>query len=299
MRAIVAVVVAFVAMSAFVFGLSVAPWFALGLDGVLEPGRFRTFLAVDLYAAAVGAIGAWLAGALCLRIGRARGAVVVLALLCFGGGSVNAVGQLKKSEPGARGPGVTVSDAIAARKEPAWFALLMPCLGVVGVLGGGRRRDRVDVATEYSTEVLIRAAPATVWRILTDSTGYAGWNPEVIAIDGPMVRDGRIKARVRLGDGAIRAVAMRVTAFEPPSRVQWTGGLPLGLFTGVRTFTVAAGDGGSRFRMHLRMSGRLAPMILASVGDRQPEIDRFSAALKARAEQSEGEERRPAAAAPR
>jgi len=37
--------------------------------------------------------------------------------------------------------------------------------------------------------------------------------------------------------------------------------------------------------MHLRMSGPLAPLILKSVGDRQPEIDTFSAALRARAEQ--------------
>jgi hypothetical protein len=53
---------------------------------------------------------------------------------------------------------------------------------------------------------------------------------------------------------------MRVTAFETPSRMEWTGGLPLGLFVGRRTFTVK------------------------SVGDRQPEIDSFSAALKAHAE---------------
>jgi hypothetical protein len=36
--------------------------------------------------------------------------------------------------------------------------------------------------------------------------------------------------------------------------------------------------------MHLRMIGPLAAMILKSVGDRQPEIDRFSRGLKERAE---------------
>jgi hypothetical protein len=38
--------------------------------------------------------------------------------------------------------------------------------------------------------------------------------------------------------------------------------------------------------MHLHMSGPLAPLILKSVGDRQPEIDSFSAALRAHAERS-------------
>jgi hypothetical protein len=32
------------------------------------------------------------------------------------------------------------------------------------------------------------------------------------------------------------------------------------------------------------MSGLLSPMIIKSVGDRQPEVDSFAAALKARAE---------------
>jgi hypothetical protein len=35
--------------------------------------------------------------------------------------------------------------------------------------------------------------------------------------------------------------------------------------------------------MQLKMSGPMLGMILRSVGDRQPEIDSFSAALKARA----------------
>ena len=36
--------------------------------------------------------------------------------------------------------------------------------------------------------------------------------------------------------------------------------------------------------MHLSMTGLLAPLILKSVGDRQPEFDSFSAALKKHAE---------------
>jgi len=66
--------------------------------------------------------------------------------------------------------------------------------------------------------------------------------------------------------------------------MEWKGGLPFGLFVGRRIFTVVPTNGGTEFRMHLRMSGPLCSLILKSVGDRQPEIDRFSAALKARAE---------------
>ena len=65
-----------------------------------------------------------------------------------------------------------------------------------------------------------------------------------------------------------------------------SGGLPLGLFVGRRTFTLTATPGGAQFRLHLHMSGVLAPLILKSVGDRQPEIDSFSSALKLRCEKT-------------
>ncbi len=141
---------------------------------------------------------------------------------------------------------------------------------------------------EYTASINILAPPEAVWRILTDVGGYANWNPEILAIEGRLGSKARIRARVKLGDGAIRMVPMRVITFDPPRKMQWKGGLPLGLFTGLRTFTVAANEGpalgATRFTLRHRMSGPLAPLILKSVGNRQPEIDAFAAALKARAE---------------
>ena len=100
--------------------------------------------------------------------------------------------------------------------------------------------------------------------MLTDAASYASWNPEIVAVAGRFAAGERIRVRVRLGDGAIRSLRMRVTEFAAPTRMQWTGGMPLGLFTGVRTFTVAGEGAGARFRMHVRMSGPLAPAIVRS-----------------------------------
>jgi hypothetical protein len=136
----------------------------------------------------------------------------------------------------------------------------------------------------YTTTLPIQAPPEIVWRILVEAGAYGEWNPEIVAISGRIAANERLKARVRLGSGAVRGVGLRVTAFDPPRRMEWTGGLPFGLFVGVRTLTVRPMNGGSEFQMDLSMTGPLAPMILKSVGDRQPEIDRFSAALKAHAE---------------
>lgn len=138
--------------------------------------------------------------------------------------------------------------------------------------------------TEYTTMVVIDAPPERVWQILTDASGYREWNPEIIDVEGRMALGERIVARVRLGDGALRRVPMKVTRFETPSRMEWVGGIPLGMFVGRRTFTVTPRAGGTEFRLHLQMSGLLSRLIVKSVGDRQPEVDSFSASLKRRAE---------------
>ena len=138
--------------------------------------------------------------------------------------------------------------------------------------------------TEYSTMVVINAPPERVWQVLTDAGAYQEWNPEIVGVEGNMALGERIVARVRLGDGALRRVPMRVSRFEVPSRMEWLGGLPLGLFVGRRTFTVTPRSGGSEFRLQLEMSGLLSRLIAKSVGDRQPEVDSFSSALKRRVE---------------
>jgi uncharacterized protein YndB with AHSA1/START domain len=137
---------------------------------------------------------------------------------------------------------------------------------------------------EYVTTAVIDAPPARVWDIVTNAAGYHEWNPEITNIEGQMASGARIVARVKLGSGAVRRVPMRVTAFDAPARMEWTGGLPFGLFVGRRTFTVAPNAGGAEFRLHLSMTGPLSRWIVKSVGDRQPEVDSFAAALKARAE---------------
>jgi hypothetical protein len=138
--------------------------------------------------------------------------------------------------------------------------------------------------SEYVTVATIRATADQVWAILADASGYAAWNPEIIGIEGRFAADARFKARVRLGNGAVRSISMKVTRFEPPSRMEWIGGLPLGLFVGRRMYTVTPHGGVTEFHMQLNMTGLLAPFIIRSVGDRQAEIDGFSAALKRRAE---------------
>jgi hypothetical protein len=137
---------------------------------------------------------------------------------------------------------------------------------------------------EFITKSTIHAAPQRVWQMLTSADSYAEWNPEIVRIEGQMALGERIRAHVKVGSGAIRLVPLRVTGFEAPSRMEWTGGLPLRLFTGRRIFIVTPVDGAVEFRMLVQMSGLLASLMVKAVGNRQVEIDAFSSALKTRAE---------------
>jgi uncharacterized protein YndB with AHSA1/START domain len=287
MRSVVTVIVAFVALNVFILLASLAPWYILGVDGLLEPNQFKTPPAFDVYAVLVGIFGSVQAGRWCGRMAESRIAVIVLALLCFAGGTINSLAQSEKPDPGFREPGLSVLRAISERKEPDWFIFLMPMVGLLGVMYGGRRAGQSPSKIfEFVTVANIRAQPASVWEILTNPASYEKWNPEIVAIAGQMGFGERIKARVKVGSGAIRTVPLRVTTFEPPTRMDWTGGLPLGYFTGLRILTVTPKDGQTEFRMVVCMSGPLAPSIVKSVGNRQKEIDGFSAALKEYAERT-------------
>lgn len=72
---------------------------------------------------------------------------MVLALLAFAGGLVNHFGQQHKPEPGPRPAGISVIDAVAQRKEPDWFTLLVPVLNAAAIVIGGTRLVRPSVAT--------------------------------------------------------------------------------------------------------------------------------------------------------
>ncbi len=139
----------------------------------------------------------------------------------------------------------------------------------------------------FSTTTSIQAAPEAVWNVLTDASGYGAWNPEIKRIDGTIAPGERIKCHVVLHGGKIQPVGVRVTEFDPPRRMVWKGGLPLGLFTGRRMFTLTPREGGTvEFNLTLEFTGPLAGAIVGTLGDRQPDIDALAAGLKARVERA-------------
>jgi len=64
----------------------------------------------------------------------------------------------------------------------------------------------------------------------------------------------------------------------------WTGGMPLGLFKGVRTFTLTPAGDGTRFAMREEFTGPVLPLIWRSMRNLGPAFAQFAHGLKARAE---------------
>jgi len=134
----------------------------------------------------------------------------------------------------------------------------------------------------FGTSVSIAAPAERVWAILTDASRYPSWNPTVSAVDGHIVQGGRITVHAVISPG--RAFPVTVTTLDPERRMVWRGGLPLGLFTGERIFTLTPAADAVEFSMRETFTGLLAPLIGRSIPDLQPAFNDFAAALKREAE---------------
>ena len=135
----------------------------------------------------------------------------------------------------------------------------------------------------FSASTNIKASADTIWKILTDAPRYPSWDPGVDRIEGTIAPGAKLTAYTKLSPN--RAFPVKVTEFVPGSTMVWSGGMPLGLFKGVRTFTLAPkGDGSTDFSLREEFSGPLLFLIGRTIPDLTKTFRDFAAGLKARAE---------------
>ena len=136
----------------------------------------------------------------------------------------------------------------------------------------------------FEASALINATPDGIWAILVDGTHYPDWDSGVLRVDGRIAPGETIK--VVSGANPGRTFPVKVSEFSPGRSMTWSGGMPLGLFKGVRTFTLApAADGATRFNLREEYSGPLLSMMWRSMPDLGPSFAQFATGLKRRAEQ--------------
>lgn len=137
---------------------------------------------------------------------------------------------------------------------------------------------------EIRTEIEIDALPEAVWEVLADIDSYEGWNSHVTHARGELREGESIEITVdRVGEKS-RTMTVRVSAVEPPRRLQWTGTVgSKWVFEGQHTFDVhSLANGRSRVVNRERVSGLLTPFVLSEEPER--DYERMNHALKERVE---------------
>ena len=146
-------------------------------------------------------------------------------------------------------------------------------------------------ARSYEASRTIEAPATVVWDLLTDADSYADWNSAVISIRGPIVEGGSIELVSIVNPK--RTFKLRVTELRAPNRMVWSDGMPLGLFTGERTYDLVEADGDAgvdlgvercELTMREAFTGPLAPLITRAIPDLTDSFETFVGDLKAAAE---------------
>lgn len=131
-------------------------------------------------------------------------------------------------------------------------------------------------------ETLINARSSTVWDIITDARNYTVWESGITHIRGGLRNGGTI--RIRTHSGGNRTLRLRVRQM-PGEVMTWTQGLPLGLLTGVRTFTLDPQGGMTHLRVKEDFTGPLCGLLLWEfVSDTQQAFIDYVSAVRKRAE---------------
>ncbi|MFN8082433.1 MAG: SRPBCC domain-containing protein [Kineosporiaceae bacterium] len=129
----------------------------------------------------------------------------------------------------------------------------------------------------YEVHRHIDAEPSMIWQTLTDPAALVAAGTGIERIDGAIVPGGRFTIWSHAAPG--RGFRTRVTEFTARSSMEWTGGMPAGLFRGVRRFSLTPAAGGTDFHMREEFTGLMLPLIWRSMPDLQPSFEAFADGL--------------------
>ncbi|HEX3376422.1 MAG TPA: SRPBCC domain-containing protein [Candidatus Acidoferrales bacterium] len=138
---------------------------------------------------------------------------------------------------------------------------------------------------EFKASTSIQAPAEKIWSVLTNVSAWPEWDPNCEKVEGQAVLGNKLKVFTKLSPG--RAFPVKVTELTPNRKMTWTGGMPFGIFTGVRTYTLdSKSEGNVDFTMHEVFSGPMLGLIGKSIPDMSAAFEQFCSGLKTRSEKS-------------
>ncbi|MEM9556791.1 MAG: SRPBCC domain-containing protein [Acidobacteriota bacterium] len=104
------------------------------------------------------------------------------------------------------------------------------------------------------TELVIPAAPEAVWTVLTDSGGYADWNPIFVHVEGEYRHGAKMRYLMRNDAGRVSEVTSTVVRFDVERELNQFGGVR-GLLTFDHVWRLERVPEGTRVVQHEEYRG--------------------------------------------
>lgn len=140
-KAIVSIVVGYIAFTCVMFGLMTVLWFAVGMERVFQPGTFQITPLWIALALLVALIAGTVGGFVCSAMSKSAGVVKVFAAIVFVLAVIMCIPAMKADQtPKPRTGDIKMMDAMQQGQAPIWMHLSSSALCGLGVLLGGRRR---------------------------------------------------------------------------------------------------------------------------------------------------------------
>ena len=138
LRNILAAIAGYFAMAAVLFALFSLLWLTLGPSLAFEPGTWEVSGGWALGSVVLGLVAAYVGGLVCARVAHEAMAATILIAVVIVLGVVAALMPVETAA-GPRPDDVSMMEATAGARQPAWLSWLNPVIGVVGVWFGSRK----------------------------------------------------------------------------------------------------------------------------------------------------------------
>jgi len=138
LRNILAAIVGYIAMAAVLFALFSLLWLTVGPSRAFHPGSWEVLGGWALGSGVLGLVAAYIGGRVCARVAHDARAATILIAIVIVLGVVRALMPVEMAA-GQRPDDLSMMEATAGARHPAWFNWLNPLIGAVGVWFGSRK----------------------------------------------------------------------------------------------------------------------------------------------------------------